>query len=117
MTCFASKHLSLTADKANCRAKGLSCLYAFKQGVPLIFFSTFRNISLSETAHLHLRITLWCLQLQKFFAMFIILAMNIFLSEKKSSRQTAVYFAREHLFKAIPNFGCLAVNHVMFALN
>ena len=49
--------------------------------------------------------------------MFIILAMNIFLSEKKSSRQTAVYFAREHLFKAIPNFECLAVNHVMFALN
>ena len=43
--------------------------------------------------------------------------MIIFLSENKSSRQTAVYFARENSFNAIPNFECLAANQVMFALN
>ena len=43
--------------------------------------------------------------------------MNIFLSENESIRQTAVYFAREHSFNAIPNFECLAANYVMFALN
>ena len=60
MTCFAAKHLKFrTAVKANCHAKGtLFICFWSASSAHISFFSTFRHISRSETAHLPPKIIL-----------------------------------------------------------
>ena len=53
MTCFAAKHWSLTAVTGNWRTKGKLCIFfRSAHSAHISFFSTFRHISCSDTAHL-----------------------------------------------------------------